>query len=75
MVGSAVAIMVESRFCMNIAVATISAVRRVRLETRLGSMIGLGTIGAGLETSFMGPLWDGTAAEGSLAPVTAAISF
>src|ERR1700760_1456798 len=33
MVGSAVAITVESRFCMNSALATIKAVRRVRLET------------------------------------------
>ena len=30
MVGSAVAITVESRFCMNIAQATITAVSRVR---------------------------------------------
>ena len=39
MVGSAVAIIVESRFCMNIAVATISAVSRVRCVTRLGSSL------------------------------------
>src|SRR5580698_10965675 len=37
MVGNAVAIIVESRFCMNIAVATINAVSRVRCVTRLGS--------------------------------------
>src|ERR1700749_3059723 len=36
MVGSAVAITVESRFCMNSALATITAVRRVSRETRLG---------------------------------------
>ncbi len=34
MVGSAVAITVESRFCMNIALATITAVNRVRLLVR-----------------------------------------
>lgn len=41
---------------MNIAVATMSAVSRVRCETRLGSSL----IG-----SVMPPLWDGSAAEES----------
>ena len=35
MVGSAVAMTVESRFCMNIAQATITAVRRVRPLVRI----------------------------------------
>ena len=35
MVGSAVAMTVESRFCMNIAQATITAVRRVRRLVRI----------------------------------------
>ena len=43
MVGRAVAMTVESRFCMNIAQATITAVRRVRRLVRIlgaGSVIG-----------------------------------
>ncbi len=43
---------------MNIAVATISAVRRVRCETRLGSS---------LMASLMAPLWGRRAAEESMA--------
>ena len=35
MVGNAVAMTVESRFCMNIAHATITAVRRVRPLVRI----------------------------------------
>ena len=43
MVGSAVAMTVESRFCMNIAQATITAVRRVRpLVRSLGGRTGSG---------------------------------
>jgi hypothetical protein len=56
MVGNAVAIIVESRFCMNIAVATIRAVSRVRCETRLGSILG---------NSVMTLLWAGVVAEES----------
>ena len=37
MVGSAVAMTVESRFCMNIAQATITAVSRVRPLVRIAA--------------------------------------
>ena len=40
MVGSAVAMTVESRFCMNSALATMTAVSRVSCETRLERMLG-----------------------------------
>jgi hypothetical protein len=59
MVGNAVAIIVESRFCMNIAVATIRAVIRVRCETRLGSILG---------SSVIAPLWAGVVIEESTRP-------
>ena len=45
MVGRAVAMTVESRLCMNIAHATITAVRRVRLLVRnLPARTGLGSV-------------------------------